>query len=130
MIIYVVTSGEYSDYGIRAVFTDKNAAEKYVEQLNTPLHEGEYMSEYDVARIEEWTADEKVGMIRRMVYLCNSDGREWSYSTESQPNARTPTPHIDTDVRGDFRAHSFVSAEHARKLMFEEKQRRLREKNL
>jgi len=34
MIIYVVTSGEYSDYKIEAVFTIKQLAEEYVNDYN------------------------------------------------------------------------------------------------
>ena len=30
--IYIVTSGEYSDYGIDAVFTDKELAEKFIKE--------------------------------------------------------------------------------------------------
>ena len=30
--IYIVTSGEYSDYGIDAVFTDKEPAEKFIKE--------------------------------------------------------------------------------------------------
>ena len=32
MKVYVITSGEYSDYGIDAVFTDKSLAEEYVDR--------------------------------------------------------------------------------------------------
>lgn len=50
MIIYVVTSGEYSDYGIEAVFDNKEQAElycatkeghsdpKYIEEYDTEEH--------------------------------------------------------------------------------------------
>lgn len=32
MKVYVITSGEYSDYGIDAVFTDKTLAEEYADR--------------------------------------------------------------------------------------------------
>ena len=32
MKVYVITSGEYSDYGIDAVFTDKALAEEYADR--------------------------------------------------------------------------------------------------
>ena len=38
-MIYVVTEGEYSDYGIVHVFGDKATAERHVEQWNA-LHPG------------------------------------------------------------------------------------------
>lgn len=47
-MIYVVTSGTYSDYGIKAVFTDKARAEKYVEAHNSGDHV------WDKASIEEY----------------------------------------------------------------------------
>lgn len=46
--IYIVTSGEYSEYGIDAVFTTKEKAVDYVEQHGT---------RYD---IEEYNLDEEV----------------------------------------------------------------------
>lgn len=46
--IYIVTSGEYSDYGIDAVFTTKEKAVDYVEQYGTGYN------------IEEYNLDEEV----------------------------------------------------------------------
>jgi hypothetical protein len=55
--IYVVTSGEYSGYGIVAMFDSKNMAELFVARfLADP---GDY------ARIEEWTLNEHSGGLRR-----------------------------------------------------------------
>lgn len=48
MKIYIVTSGEYSDYGIRAVFTDQRKAELYCA-----LHE----SKFDHHMVEEWETE-------------------------------------------------------------------------
>ena len=36
MKIYIVTCGEYSDYGILAAFLDKTKAEAFVEKYNRP----------------------------------------------------------------------------------------------
>ncbi len=44
MKIYIVTDGEYSDYGIEAVFTDKKQAEMFAA-----LHHCKY--------VEEWESD-------------------------------------------------------------------------
>lgn len=49
MKVYIVTSGEYSDYGIEKVFTDKEQAELYCA-----LHE----SDYESPIVEEWDADD------------------------------------------------------------------------
>lgn len=47
--IYVVTAGEYSDYGICAVFSTREQAEKYCA-----CGHGEYVEEYD---LDAWSAD-------------------------------------------------------------------------
>lgn len=46
--IYIVTSGEYSDYSIEAVFSTKNKAESYIQQHGTGY------------RIEKYDLDEEV----------------------------------------------------------------------
>ena len=47
--IYVITSGEYSDYSIDAIFSDEKTAKKYVE-----VHTEHFWR----PRIEEWNMDE------------------------------------------------------------------------
>ena len=49
MKIYIVTQGEYSDYGICAVFTDEEQAKLYCA-----VHH----SDYEPPQIEEWESDE------------------------------------------------------------------------
>ena len=48
--IYIVTSGEYSDYGIDAVFTTKEKAVDYVEQNGTDYNIEEYNLDEDVEK--------------------------------------------------------------------------------
>lgn len=48
MKIYIVTSGEYSDYGIEAVFTSKAKADKYVK-INNVI---DYASSFQVGTYE------------------------------------------------------------------------------
>ena len=47
MKVYIVTDGDYSDYHIEAVFTDKEKAEKYAS-----LHCYDAVEEYDADKIE------------------------------------------------------------------------------
>lgn len=49
MKVYVITQGEYSDYGIRSVSLDKDDAERKCALLNRDARCGEYceMEEYD-----------------------------------------------------------------------------------
>lgn len=48
--IYIVTSGEYSDYGIDAVFTTKEKAVDYVERHGTDYNIEEYNIDEDVEK--------------------------------------------------------------------------------
>ena len=61
MKIYVVTSGCYSDYGIRGVFLDKEKAELYCK-----YHSGCYddfrVEEYDTA--DEYEPEEKLILVK------------------------------------------------------------------
>ena len=52
MTVYVVTSGEYSDYGISAVFTDKEKAEIYCAAHSDKYDENYYIEEYDTEEVE------------------------------------------------------------------------------
>ena len=62
--IYIVTSGEYSDYGIDAVFTTKEKAVDYVEQHGTDYN------------IEEYELDKEVEKKNQLWYIafCIDDG--------------------------------------------------------
>lgn len=63
--IYIVTSGEYSDYGIDAVFTTKEKAVDYVEQHGTNYN------------IEEYNLDEEVEKKTQLwcIEFCVEDGK-------------------------------------------------------
>ena len=61
-IAYVVTAGEYSDYGILAVFSTKELADAYVQNFNKKATENLQRIGYpnqgqDDATIEEWEMD-------------------------------------------------------------------------
>lgn len=45
--IYIVTSGEFSDYGIHEVFDLKEKAQKYIDSVGD-------MAKYEIFRIEEF----------------------------------------------------------------------------
>lgn len=115
--IYVVTDGEYSDYHICGVFSTKVKAEKYCADTR----EG---------GVEEWLLDAEAGKVKRTMFMCfMPDGECREYEQIDFPNLRTPKEHIfDMPWKQGFRADSYVSEEHARKLAIEEHQRRLREK--
>lgn len=61
-MIYVVTSGEYSDYGIRAIFSTHDLAQEFIDWQNGPetdeLEDGDYRE--DGYMIEEYEEDSEV----------------------------------------------------------------------
>lgn len=80
--IYIVTSGEYSDYGIDAVFTTKEKAVDYVEQHGTDY------------RIEEYDLDEEVKKETQLwrIELCVEDGK----FDEASPTSYNRNELVDT----------------------------------
>lgn len=80
--IYIVTSGEYSDYRIDAVFTTKEKAVDYVEQHGT---------RYD---IEEYDLDEEVEKKTQLwsVEFSVEDGELY----EANPTSRNRNEVVDT----------------------------------
>ena len=61
MKVYVITQGEYSDYGICAVSLDKDDAERKCALLNRNVRNGEY------CEIEEYDTDDMVADINEEV---------------------------------------------------------------
>lgn len=80
--IYIVTSGEYSDYGIDAVFTTKEKAVDYVEQHGTDYN------------IEEYNLDEEVEKKTQLWYVtfCVEDGK----LREANPISHNRNKLVDT----------------------------------
>lgn len=80
--IYIVTSGEYSDYGIEAVFTTKEKAVEYVEQNGTRYN------------IEEYNLDEEVEKKTQLwsIEFCVVDGK----LCEASPTSYDRNKVIDT----------------------------------
>lgn len=80
--IYIVTSGEYSDYGIDAVFTTKEKANDYVEQHGTYYN------------IEEYDLDEEVEKKTQLWYIefCVESGK----LSEACPTSCNRNEKVDT----------------------------------
>lgn len=125
MIAYVVTSGSYSDYSIRGVFSSQEKAEAYIRERGTVPH-------YDLAEIEEWEIDAEEAALVTDVYsvMIHADG-----SLFPPPYPRHSTQLIKPGQlkssggcgNGCFFANSTESAEHALKLAAECRQAYLRE---
>jgi len=79
--IYVVSSGEYSDYGIDAIFDSKGLAEKYISAFDQNC--------YDQMEIEEWELNPNENEVKngrkafcvRMDKQGNTKEVEWRDST-------------------------------------------------
>jgi hypothetical protein len=80
--IYIVTSGEYSDYGIEAVFTTKEKANDYVEQHGTYYN------------IEEYDLDEEVEKKTQLWYI--EFGVEGGKLSEAHPTICNRNEKVDT----------------------------------
>ena len=77
MRVYVITSGDYSDYCIMGVTLDKENAERYVE-----LYNGK--SEYYQAKIEEYETDQ-FGHGNRLPWFVFKDRQSTSVDLGREP---------------------------------------------
>lgn len=57
MKVYVVTSGEYSDYSIEAIFSTKELAQQYIDER---MHSHGW---FDINGIDEWEVDDQAGKV-------------------------------------------------------------------
>lgn len=127
--VYIVTSGTYSDYRINKVFSKKELAEAYLEQIK------DIDSDWS---IEEYLLDEDTDLIQRRVYvytLFSEEAQRAPYCRmaveEGLPTDRTPKQCVgigayNSDEHRYFTGRSFVSEEHAKKLAVEVYQKWLR----
>jgi len=96
--IFIVTSGEYSDYGIDAVFTTKEKAVDYVEQHGTYYN------------IEEYILDEEVEKKTQLwcIEFCVEDGK----LCEANPTSYDRNKVVDTcyifDTFGHRKALQYI----------------------
>lgn len=124
--VYVVTEGQYSDYGITAMFSTKALAEAYIEEIKRKNE-----SDHCDANIEEWVLDESAGNVAKDVFHCSIDlksgeiGNQWDYREIVPNNKRVG----ETSIIGQFATvTSYVNAAHANKLAVKARQKWLREK--
>ena len=111
MTVYVVTSGEYSDYSIRAIFTTRERAEAFCDEYNVAVR-GDYGSK---AEIEVWEADQPREQLPPAWYVqIDTSGKVVysEYSTSDTPNK--PPHHNKTRDREVFTGCG-ITEEHARR---------------
>ena len=76
MKVYIVTSGEYSDYEIQGVFLDKDIAEKFQKVY--------FSGRYDYGRVEEYDTGDEDCKVERVGYNVMFNDRGWVKIFESK----------------------------------------------
>lgn len=147
-IAYVVTAGSYSDYGIQGVFSNKKAAQDFIDAAVAAKAEedsdnGDYIGDCywaNDAQIEEWPLNEQQAAVvheRWRAAIMLDDGAQ---EHETRGGKTFGIPHNGTvqvaekipahGGRGAVRSESCKSAKHAEKLAVEARQKYLREKSV
>ena len=116
MKVYVVTSGEYSEYHIVGITLDKQVAETFVNSKNAT--KGEYGSEF---HLEEYETDD-FQMIKegckpyKACFYGNENGDRWCWATERELSYQDVGV-VKTDYHGDYEVIVFAKDEdHALKI--------------
>lgn len=139
--IYVVTSGEYSEYGIRGLFSDRGAAQGFIDLVCS-----EYPDEYhtDGLRIEDWQLDWLSGTRKGQAFAAEIRLCDGEVSDRPATDVLiTPHGEICEEVPGigpedreardggviasHYITYSLISQEHARRLAAEKRQEEIRQ---
>lgn len=116
MKVYVVTSGEYSEYHIVGITLDRQVAETFVNSKNEA--KGEYGREF---YLEEYETDDfqmiKEGCKPYKAFFCrNGKGDRWSWADECEGGYQNIGV-VEADNRGNFEVVVFAKNEdHALKI--------------
>jgi hypothetical protein len=118
--VYVVTSGEYSDYGLNGLFSTPEKAQAFMDKNKIELCCGR-------GQIEEWELDELVKHTTKTVWFCrisiHNGDLNWEYNSEVSCPPRYKEVHTN---RIHAWARSSISQKHAHKLAVEKRQEVLR----
>lgn len=125
---FVVTSGRYSDYGIRGVFSTKENAERYIQNRNAAKDQTS-LQEFE---IEEWPLDAGLQEREYNRYSCAILIQTGEVVSTTGPHLEWGLPETKTMILrwkdGEVcRAWSPESQDHALKLAVEGRQAHLRE---
>lgn len=124
--VYVVTSGERKDYSVDGVFSTRKLAESYVE-LHSRLDVEQGLAETHW-EIDEWLLDNGLNDVLVNCYKCtiivetgDIDEHSW-HERMDESDAQALIPSVSE--YGDMCvSNSYVSAEHARELAAEARER-------
>lgn len=139
MNVYLVSRGEYSDFHIEAVFSGREAADRYVAvrkecdtyDIGYHIHEHEVDAAGKVGAVAIATYSVTINLSTGMIEDLEQDCEE-----VGSPSARgrVHSPELHYDARGELLdnslifATSYVSPGHARKLAVEARQKWLMKK--
>jgi hypothetical protein len=137
MKVYVVASGEYSDYGIEAIFSTRDLAESYSAKLNSEGHQSYRNKIYNNANVEEYELDPDEGanpkplqtIYGASIYLNSGDLAKVPNDGKCFRTLDFRVPPVE--FRGAVvNAYSNQSSEHALELAAEARQSFLREHSI
>ncbi len=134
MIVYIVTGGEYSDYSIYCIFSNKQLAKEWISKQSNDIYG---KNDYN---IEEWSMDEQINVVEMTVYQ-QGIFLDTGELIESYQNIVVRNPFrgecLQSAVKVPMynnrqvsRVISGVSREHAEKLAIEARQRFLRNESI
>ena len=135
MRVYVVTTGSYSDYSIKGIFSTRKRAQRYIDRC---LENSDVVYYTEFNDIEEWTLDEKEKEREYTEYsaalFIDNGSPEYPPSQRSTWGIPKSSVYVAEHVpiykgRGVVRAASHKSAAHAMKLAVEKRQEWLRNKD-
>lgn len=141
MNVFVVTNGTYSDFCIKAIFSSRDKAEVYLNEQKKVRD--------DKAQIQEWILDEFQDMVAKLYWrseidpltgeifqeneefgfvprydLAKPNERERKFGLKYELNEEYPLPNTGY-IGHTLSAESYVSQEHANKLVVEARQKLL-----
>lgn len=130
-MLYVVTSGEYSYYGIVGIFSSQGKAEVFIKEAKKQTNSN---SDF---RIEEWKLDERekdtvATFWTAILDIATGDIEKRDPRAEFTPeNERVKSVDVldyvcEAHPKGHIISQSYVSSEHAVKLCVEKQQELLR----
>lgn len=130
-ILYVVTTGSYSDYRVEGIFTTRELAQRFMEKAGTPPAGG-IGGCTNLNDIEEYELDAGAQCEWKTVWIARINLDTGDLRSESEyvrliyPGS--PNEWMNCTSGPVALGHSYKSPAHARKLAAEQRQKWLREK--
>ena len=130
-MIYIVTSGEYSDYRIEGIFSSRVKAEVFIEEAKKKTNTGSDFC-FEEWELDERTKDTVATFWSAILDIATGAIRNCNARVEFVPeNKRVKSVDVwkyvcEAYPKGHIVSRSYVSSEHAAKLCMEKRQELLR----